>query len=68
MSLSSGYHQIYNKAPWLLEEGIIRSSQKRQKYQRLYKGVCAGCGKEIKREVPPPVGKKLLCVDCYKKK
>ncbi len=67
MSLYSGYHQIYNKAPWPLEEGIIEEVKKRQKYQRLYGVVCAGCGKEVKVEVPPPVGKKLLCLDCYKK-
>jgi len=45
VSLSSGYHQIYNKASWPLEE-----VKKRTEYQRLYKVVCAGCGKEVKVE------------------
>ena len=30
MSLSSGYQQIYNKAPWLLEEGILEEVKKDQ--------------------------------------
>jgi len=28
VSLSSGYQQIYNRAPWLLEEGIIEAVKK----------------------------------------
>jgi CxxC-x17-CxxC domain-containing protein len=32
-----------------------------------YKIVCAGCGKEVVVQVPPPEGKKLLCMECFKK-
>jgi len=32
-----------------------------------YKINCAGCGKEVVVQVPPPEGKKLLCMDCFKK-
>ena len=30
VSLSSGYHQIYSKAPWLLEEEILEEVKKDQ--------------------------------------
>jgi hypothetical protein len=29
--------------------------------------ICTGCGKEVFIEVPPPVGKELFCLDCFKK-
>jgi formylmethanofuran dehydrogenase subunit E len=32
-----------------------------------YRIVCAGCGKEVVGQVAPPEGKKLLCLDCFKK-
>src|SRR5512136_3061691 len=35
--------------------------------QRSYKGVCAECGTEVLLQVPPPEGRKLLCVECFKK-
>jgi len=44
-----------------------RRTSHRPKSQRLYKVVCAGCEKEVRLEVPPPIGKKLFCLDCYKK-
>jgi CxxC-x17-CxxC domain-containing protein len=31
-----------------------------------YKVICAGCGKEIVVQVPPPDDKKLLCVECFR--
>jgi hypothetical protein len=34
---------------------------------RLYKVVCAGCGKEVRMEVPPLADIKLFCLDYYKK-
>ena len=44
-----------------------RRSSSKPKQQRLYKVVCAGCAKELKLEVAPPIGKALFCLDCYKK-
>jgi len=44
-----------------------RRRSNRPKHQRFYKVVCAGCGKEVKSELPPPIGKTLFCLDCYKK-
>jgi len=29
--------------------------------------LCLGCGKEIVPPVPPPGGKKLLCMECFRK-
>jgi hypothetical protein len=40
---------------------------KKSNYKRLYKAICSGCGKIEMLEVPPPIGKKLFCLDCYKK-
>ena len=38
------------------------------KMVRIYKGVCAVCGKEIEHYYPPEFGyKKIACVDCYQK-
>jgi hypothetical protein len=44
-----------------------RKRSSRPKHQRTYKVICPGCEKEIKLEVPPPTGKTLFCLDCYKK-
>ena len=35
--------------------------------RKSYRVVCTVCGKEMFIEVPPPVGKDLFCVDCFKK-
>jgi len=61
------------KAPNLWEDTMAirkrknRRRPKRPKPQRLYKVVCAGCGKEVRLKVPPPIGKELFYLDCYKK-
>jgi CxxC-x17-CxxC domain-containing protein len=44
-----------------------RRSSNKPKHQRTYKAVCADCEKEVRLEVPPPIGKPLFCLDCYKK-
>jgi len=48
--------------------GKMRGSKpKRSSHPKSYKIVCAGCGKEVIVQVPPPAEKKLLCMDCFKK-
>ena len=48
--------------------GRMRGSQpKRSNRPKSYKIVCAGCGKEVVVQVPPPEGKKLLCMECFSK-
>jgi CxxC-x17-CxxC domain-containing protein len=29
--------------------------------------LCASCGKEVVDPIPPPEGKKLLCLECFSK-
>jgi CxxC-x17-CxxC domain-containing protein len=39
----------------------------RSSHPKSYRIVCAGCGKEVVVQVPPPGDKKLLCMECFKK-
>jgi len=41
---------------------------RRSSRPKSYKIVCAGCGKEVIVQVPPPDDKKLLCMECFKNK
>jgi len=34
---------------------------------KFYKVACSVCGKEVVVQVAPPDGKKLLCMECFKK-
>lgn len=46
------------------------SGAPRRSYHRRpmsFRVLCAGCGKEIIVEVAPPSGKKLHCMECFKK-
>jgi hypothetical protein len=43
------------------------SKPKRSNRPKSYKIVCAGCGKEVVVQVPPPEGKKLLFMECFSK-
>jgi len=40
---------------------------RRSNHPKSYRIVCAGCGKEVVVQVPPPGDKKLLCMECFKK-
>jgi len=40
---------------------------KRSNRPKSYKIVCASCGKEVVGQIPPPEGKKLLCLECFSK-
>jgi len=40
---------------------------RRSSHPKSYRIVCAGCGKEVVVQVPPPPDKKLLCMECFKK-
>jgi CxxC-x17-CxxC domain-containing protein len=40
---------------------------RRSSHPKSYRIVCAGCGKEVVVQVPPPGDKKLLCMECFKK-
>jgi formylmethanofuran dehydrogenase subunit E len=46
---------------------FYRRASKRKPPPRSFKVICSGCGKELMMEVPAPVGKDLLCLDCYNK-
>jgi CxxC-x17-CxxC domain-containing protein len=46
---------------------IPNSKSYRSNHPKSYKTVCAGCGKEVILQVPPLEGKKLMCLDCFKK-
>ena len=48
-------------------KNFYRRASKRRPPARSFKATCARCGKELMMEVPPPVGKDLLCLDCYNK-
>jgi CxxC-x17-CxxC domain-containing protein len=37
------------------------------RHPKSYKVLCSGCGKEIVTPVAPPDGKKLLCIECFRK-
>jgi CxxC-x17-CxxC domain-containing protein len=37
----------------------------RSRRPKSYKIKCAGCGKEVIVQVPPPHEKKLLCMECF---
>ena len=50
-----------------LRRNFYRRSSKKKGPPKTYKGICAQCEKELLLEVPP-VGKGLLCLDCYNKK
>ena len=45
-----------------------RRSANRPKHQRTYKAVCAGCEKEVRLEVPPPIGKRFFVLIAIKNK
>jgi CxxC-x17-CxxC domain-containing protein len=44
-----------------------RLKPRHSSHPKSFKIVCAGCGKEVVVQVPPPVDKKLLCMECFKK-
>jgi len=46
---------------------FYRRASKRRPPPRSFKVICSRCGKELMMEVAPPVGKDLLCLDCYNK-
>jgi len=49
-------------------QGKIRNSRSHHSNRpKSYKTMCAGCGKEVILQVPPLEGKKLMCLDCFKK-
>jgi len=43
------------------------SKSSRSTRPKSYKIICAGCGKEVVVQVPPPIDKKLFCMECFKK-
>lgn len=43
------------------------SRSRRSSRPKSYKTNCAGCGKEVILQVPPLEGKKLMCLECFKK-
>jgi CxxC-x17-CxxC domain-containing protein len=48
--------------------GRIRGSKShRPNRPKFYKTVCSSCGKEVILQVPPLEGKKLMCLECFKK-
>ncbi len=48
--------------------GRIRGSRShRPNRPKFYKTVCSSCGKEVILQVPPLEGKKLMCLECFKK-
>jgi CxxC-x17-CxxC domain-containing protein len=47
------------EAPW--------SKTSHLRHPKSYKVLCSGCGKEVVTQVPPPNGKKLLCMECFSK-
>jgi len=67
-----GMFPMDNQNPQFMDTMAIRNRKngrrsKRPNPQRLDKAVCAGCGKEVRLEVSPPIDQKLFCLDCYKK-
>ena len=46
---------------------FYRRVSKRKAPPKSFKVTCSRCGKELMMEVAPPVGKDLLCIDCYNK-
>jgi CxxC-x17-CxxC domain-containing protein len=50
------------------KHGRVRGPKPRRSSRpKSYKIVCASCGKEVVGQVAPPEGKKLLCLECFKK-
>jgi hypothetical protein len=50
-----------------IRKNFYRRSSRKKAPPKTYRASCAQCGKELALEVPP-LGKDLLCLDCYNKK
>jgi hypothetical protein len=50
-----------------IRRNFYRRNSKKKSLPKSFKATCAECGKEVLLEVPP-VGKDLLCLDCYNKR
>jgi hypothetical protein len=50
-----------------VRRNFYRRNSKKKAAPKSFKVTCAQCGKELLLEVPP-LGKDLLCFDCYNKK
>ncbi len=50
-----------------IRRNFYRRNSKKKALPKSFKATCADCGKEVLLEVPP-VGKGLLCLDCFNKR
>jgi len=50
-----------------IRRNFYRRNSKKKALAKSFKATCADCGKEVLLEVPP-LGKDLLCLDCFNKK